>query len=146
MRFSKTLNLSVSSFVLLLAGCGSGSGKESHSNAVDTVNYDICNEDGTINDLSTSTVAEPEPETIAEVPLVDDTPIVEESPQVEPTASIPESTGTGLVPNTLVKTAILPLSQAEECAENKDCRILATDGVKASVEHCGNVTIVVVPR
>lgn len=132
-------------FLLLLAGCGTGGSKESHSNAVDTVNYEICNEDGTINDLSVTEQASDE-----ETPTEQ---VVAENATTETTT---ETVGANLtdgispaVPNDgigIVKSAVLSLADAEMCAENHDCRILATDGEKASVEHCGNVTIVVVPK
>ncbi len=127
---------------VLLTSCGSGGGGDSHENSVDTVNYDICNEDGTINDLSNNEIVEPEVET----PIIETLPYIE--PETQPTAQpvndlAPVAPGLGVG---VLKSAILPLAQAEECAANQDCIIKATDGVKASVEHCGNVTIVLVPR
>ena len=40
--------------LLLLTGCDLGGSKEAHSSTLDSTDYSICNEDGTINDLSTS--------------------------------------------------------------------------------------------
>ncbi len=133
---------------LLLTSCGSGGGGDSHENSVDTVNYEICNEDGTINDLSTTT------EQAADEVAFDDSGVVAENATTESTPELENVSGgrgglSPVVPNDgigVLKRAVLEIGQAEECAANQDCIIKATDGTKASVEHCGNVTIVLVPR
>lgn len=128
--------------LLISTGCQGGS-KESHSNSVDShsVTINACNEDGTVNDQSTNE----ELADATELPTSDSGIVAESagvvgtSPQLENVSGI----GGGLspvVPNDgigVIKRSVLEIGQAEECEENKLCRILATDGVKASVVHCG---------
>lgn len=135
--------------LLLLTGCNLGGSKESHSSALDSTSYSICNEDGTVNDLSTSSTTEaPTDETPIEVPA-DSNPI--EAPTDSADSTVADTT-TGIspaVPNDgigVLKYATMDIGQAEECELNHNCRILTIEGEKASVEHCGNVTIVVLPK
>jgi len=130
--------------LLLLTGCDLGGSKESHSSTLDSTDYSICNEDGTINDLSTDT---------SDSAATDTTTDSETSAVTDATTDIsPTVSNDGLspaVPNDgigVLKYATMDIGQAEECELNHSCRILSVEGEKASVEHCGNVTIVVLGK
>ncbi len=130
--------------LLLLTGCDLGGSKESHSSTLDSTDYSICNEDGTINDLSTDT---------SDSAATDTTTDSETSAVTDATTDIsPTVSNDGLspaVPNDgigVLKYATMDIGRAEECELNHSCRILSVEGEKASVEHCGNVTIVVLGK
>lgn len=130
--------------LLLLTGCDLGGSKESHSSTLDSTDYSICNEDGTINDLSTDT---------SDSAATDTTTDSETSAVTDATTDIsPTVSNDGLspaVPNDgigVLKYATMDIGQAEECELNHSCRILSVEGEKASVEHCGNVTIIVLGK
>ena len=130
--------------LLLLTGCDLGGSKESHSSTLDSTDYSICNEDGTINDLSTDT---------SDSAATDTTTDSETSAVTDATTDIsPTVSNDGLspaVPNDgigVLKYATMDIGQAEECELNHSCRILSVEGEKASVEHCGNVTIIMLGK
>ena len=137
--------------LLLLTGCDLGGSKESHSSALNSTSYSICNEDGTINDLSTDTAADESAD--SDSAATDTTTDSETSAVTDTTTDIsPTVSNDGLspaVPNDgigVLKYATMDIGQAEECELNHSCRILSVEGEKASVEHCGNVTIVVLGK
>lgn len=141
--------------LLLLTGCDLGGSKESHSSTLDSTDYSICNEDGTINDLSTDTAADESADSdSSETSAVTDTTTDSETSAVTDTTTdiSPTVSNDGLspaVPNDgigVLKYATMDIGQAEECELNHSCRILSVEGEKASVEHCGNVTIVVLGK
>lgn len=130
--------------LLLLTGCDLGGSKESHSSTLDSTDYSICNEDGTINDLSTDTSdsAVTDATTDSETSAVTDT-TTDISPTVSNDGLSPAVPNDGIG---VLKYAMMDIGQAEECELNHSCRILSVEGEKASVEHCGNVTIVVLGK
>jgi len=137
--------------LLLLTGCDLGGSKESHSSTLDSTGYSICNEDGTINDLSADTAADESAD--SDSAATDTTTDSETSAVTDTTTDIsPTVSNDGLspaVPNDgigVLKYATMDIGQAEECELNHSCRILSVEGEKASVEHCGNVTIVVLGK
>ena len=130
--------------LLLLTGCDLGGSKESHSSTLDSTDYSICNEDGTINDLSadTSDSAATDTTTDSETSAVTDA-TTDISPTVSNDGLSPAVPNDGIG---VLKYATMDIGQAEECELNHSCRILSVEGEKASVEHCGNVTIVVLGK
>lgn len=126
--------------LLLLTGCDLGGSKESHSSTLDSTDYSICNEDGTINDLSTS--AATDTTTDSETSAVTDT-TTDISPTVSNDGLSPAVPNDGIG---VLKYATMDIGQAEECELNHSCRILSVEGEKASVEHCGNVTIIMLGK
>ena len=130
--------------LLLLTGCDLGGSKESHSSTLDSTDYSICNEDGTINDLSTDTSdsAATDTTTDSETSAVTDT-TTDISPTVSNDGLSPAVPNDGIG---VLKYATMDIGQAEECELNHSCRILSVEGEKASVEHCGNVTIIMLGK
>lgn len=132
------LPIFLSFLVLSFGACGGipGSDKTSSSSSNTTTTINTCNEDGTVNDQS-STVTNP---TETTTPTTEETYTEVSTPTTTTDDGIrPVVPGNGIgVIKSIVSTA-----QANECAENHLCKILKAEGNTATIEHCSNVTIIV---